>query len=178
MDSTTPVIVTPSLSTQAIRMSLQSLHSARAERDQAIAALRSADRESTVDSLVRLLGDPDSEVRCDAAEALMRVDATRGTEHILSLLSDPDSGVRWHTCGLLYDRGDARASERLTEVLLNDPEGEVRLFAADALRNVGDPAAIARLSHAAEFDQGTDREGRTVADAAREAIIKIQSRRP
>jgi HEAT repeat protein len=61
-------------------------------------------------------------------------------------------------------------------VLLNDPEADVRLMAAYALSEVGDGSALSALRQAAELDDGTDREGRRVRDAAAEAIERVVAR--
>jgi HEAT repeat protein len=177
MDSTSKPEADESLKNQEILGLLRSLHLIdQRERDHAVSVLQSLDRESTVESLLRLLTNADGDVRCDAAEALMRIDSRQGTEAVLPLLADPDPDVRWHTCGLLYDRGNERATTRLVEVLLNDPEGYVRLFAAHALGNVGDLSAVPGLRHAAQFDTGQDHEGRRVSQAAKEAIESIEKR--
>ena len=81
---------------------LRSFHSFEAEqREHAISALQSLDKESTVEILVKLLKDSDPDLRCDAAEALVRIDSKQGTETILPLLSDPDPAVRWNACPAL-----------------------------------------------------------------------------
>jgi HEAT repeat protein len=156
---------------------LRSFHSFEAEqREHAISALQSLDKESTVEILVKLLKDSDPDLRCDAAEALVRIDSKQGTETILPLLSDPDPAVRWNACGLLFDFGDERATPYLVRVLMEDPEAGVRFFASDALGNVGNLSALSALRHATQVDAGQDREGRRVSDAAREAIQSIQKR--
>jgi HEAT repeat protein len=162
---------------QEVLALLRSFHSFEAgQREHAISVLQSLDKESTVKILLAQLKNSDPDLRCDAAEALMRIDSKQGTEAILPLLSDPDPVVRWAACGLLFDFGDERASPNLVRVLMEDLEADVRFFAADALGNVGDLSALSALRRAARVDAGQDREGRRVSDAAREAIQSIQKR--
>jgi len=177
MDSTSEMNANGPSNGQEVLGLLPSFHSFElGKRDNAISVLESLDRELTIKSLLKLLRDADSDVRCDAAEGLMRIDSKLGTEAVLPLLADPDANVRWHTCGLIYDFGDQRATARLVEVLRNDPEGYVRLFAADALGRVGDLWAIPSLRDAEQFDTGQDHEGRRVSEVAKEAIETIQQR--
>jgi HEAT repeat protein len=138
-----------------------------------MSVLQSLDRQWVIGVLTTLLADPDPEMRCDAAEALVRIDPKCALDVILPLLNDPVSSVRWHICGLLHDFGDERASAHLVKVLLEDPEGDVRLLAAAALGNVGNHTVIPALRQAQQFDDGIDYEGRRVRDMAAEAIDSI-----
>jgi HEAT repeat protein len=164
-------------STQEVSTLLRGLHAAdQAVRQDAVSALKAFDRGAVIDSLSRLLTHQDPESRCDAAEALLRIDADRTIDLVLPLLSDISSVVRWHTCGLLHDFGDRRAIPGLVRVLLNDGEPDVRLFAADALGEIGDQSALAALQQASKTDAGEDYEGRRVRDAAAAAIESIAAR--
>jgi HEAT repeat protein len=177
MDSTSELNSDRSAMDQDILGLLRSFHSfERREKEHAISVLQSLDRKPTAESLLRVLGNGDVELRCDAAEALMWIDPKQGTEIVLSLLSDLDATVRWNACGLLYDFGDHRATPRLVEVLRDDAESDVRLIAAHALGRVGDLSAVPFLRHAARVDTGQDYEGRRVSEAAQEAIESIQRR--
>jgi HEAT repeat protein len=129
-----------------------------------------------VEELGGLLKGRDPDLRCDAAEALLRIDANQTLELVLPLLTDPISSVRWNTCGLLHDFGDQRAIPLLVAVLRNDPEADVRGMAAYALSEIGDPSALEALRQAAQSDDGTDYEGRRVCDAATDAIANILAR--
>ncbi len=145
-------------------------------RVEAVSALKALDRGAVVEELGRLLESPDPELRCDAAEALLRIDAHQTIELVLPLLADPTSTTRWHTCGLLHDFGDRRAIAMLVQVLLNDPDADVRLAAAYALGEVGDGSVLPTLLHTVQWDDGTDYEGRRVRDGATEAIESIRAR--
>jgi HEAT repeat protein len=147
-----------------------------AARENAVSTLQALDRGAVVDELSRLLGSPDPESRCDAAEALLRIDAHRTIELVLPLVADASGVVRWHTCGLLHDFGDQRAIPWLVRVLSDDPEADVRLIAAHALEEIGDHRALAALRQASQSDDGEDYEGRRVRDKAAEAIQKILAR--
>jgi HEAT repeat protein len=64
----------------------------------------------------------------------------------------------------------------MIQVLENDENPHVRVVAADVLCEIGDAKALPALAHAAEQDTGKNYEGRTVAQAAREAIATIEER--
>jgi len=165
------------MSTRVVEGLLADLHAPDpTAREQAKAMLQTLDRGAMVEELGRLLGSRDPELRCDAAEALLRIEADQAIEQVLPLLRDPDSTVRWHTCGLLRDFGDPRAIPVLVPVLLTDPEADVRLMAAYVLSEIGDRSALPALRQVAELDDGTDYEGRRVRDAATEAVESITAR--
>ncbi len=145
-------------------------------REKAIATLKALDRGAVIRELVGLLNSRDLELRCDAAESLLRIDSDQTIDLVLPLLTDSESTVRWNTCGLLHDFGDQRAIPLLVPVLLNDPEADVRLMAAYALSEIGDHSALTALRQASQSDDGTDYEGRRVRDAAAEAIESILAR--
>ena len=145
-------------------------------RDDAMAALKGLDRQLVISTLQDLIRNPDPELRCDAAEALLRIDSEKTVDLIIPLLTDSTESVRWNTCGLLHDFGSMRAVPALVRVLLHDPEGSVRGMAAWALGAIGDSAAIPALRQATESDTGTDHEGRRVRDFAVQAIQEIQGR--
>ena len=138
--------------------------------------LEALDRGAVIRELVGLLNERDLELRCDAAESLLRIDSDQTIDRVLPLLTDPESTVRWATCGLLHDFGDQRATPALVTVLLNDPEADVRLMAAYALGEIGDHTVLPALRQAAQLDDGEDYEGRRVRDAATEAIESICAR--
>lgn len=139
--------------------------------------LRSLPKGQVIEGLTELLVDVDGNIRCDAAEALVRVDSLTGVDLIVPLLGDRSPGVRRHICGLLHDFGDQRAVEPLTKVLLNDEDSSVRFFAAYALEGVGDHRALDALHWVEQHDKGTNREGYPVSRMAAEAIESILARK-
>lgn len=154
---------------------LARLHSGREDREKALAELRSLDENGFL-VLSGLLSHEDPDLRCDAAEALMRIAAQAALPLVAPLLKDRVAGVRWHVCGLLFQFGDSRATSNLASVITDDPDGNVRYFAVDALARIGDESALPALRMAQVRDEGTDREGRPIKDAAREAIEEIANR--
>lgn len=148
------------------------LHSPGEERDRVLRKWQVAEWNVVVAKLHEFMKGPDPDSRGHAAEALLRINREEAIELVLHLLTDPDPGVRWHLCGLMYDRGDHRATNGLVSVLLHDTETFVRLIAADALGKIRAPAAIPALQDAAHNDNA-EWQGRTVADAARKAIERI-----
>jgi len=145
-------------------------------REKAVLTLKALDRGAVIRELGRLLNRRNLELRCDAAEALLRIDANQTIDRVLPLLTDPISTVRWTTCGLLHDFGDQRAIPLLVQVLLNDREADVRHSAAYALGEIGDRSTLSALRQASQLDDGTDYEGRRVRDMATEAIERILAR--
>jgi hypothetical protein len=175
-DSTTDSTYDP-IGTRRITSLLAEFHSLEpGARDKAVLALKALDRGAAIREFGRLLNGQDLELRCDAAEALLRIDADQTIDLVLPLLTDPISTVRWSTCGLLHDFGDKRAIPLLVQVLLNDPEADVRLIAAYALGEIGDRSALPALRQASQLDDGTDYEGRRVRDMASEAIESLLAR--
>jgi HEAT repeat protein len=148
----------------------------RGERDEAVTALKTLDREAVLRVLGTMLKSPDVELRCDAAEASLRIDPGQTLSLVLPLLTDPNKIVRREVCGLFHDFGDKRALPALVKILLTDPEGDVRHIAAYALGEIGDSSVLPALLQAVELDGGTDHEGRPIRDMAAEAIDEILSR--
>lgn len=148
----------------------------REERDDAVSKLKQFEREKTIHILSELLHETDQDLRCDAAEALVRIDSDRTMSLLFPLLRDDDSTVRWNTCGLLHDFGDERAIPWLIDVLSDDPQGDIRLIAAYALGEIGDNSALPVLHRAVQLDDGIDSDGRTIRQAAEEAIQRITDR--
>lgn len=143
------------------------------EHDRAIAEIQSLPKDDVLKVLIELQNESNPSVACDAAGMIVRLDPHRAVDLILPLLGHEEPNVRWCICGLLTNCGDHRATESLTKVLLNDPAPHVRLVAANALEQIKDPASLPALRHAADNDKGENREGRTVAEAARKAIERI-----
>jgi HEAT repeat protein len=148
----------------------------RGERNEAVRALKALDREAVLRVLGTMLKNPDLELRCDAAEALLRIDSKQTLNLILPLLTDSNRIVRREVCGLLHDFGDKRALPSLVKLLLTDPEGDVRHIAAYALGEIGDSSVLPALRQAVELDDGADHEGRPIRDMAAEAIDEILAR--
>ena len=96
-------------------------------------AAESFDMETGFESRV----DIDTELRCRAAEALVRIDVDKGTKLIIPHLESPDSTLRWTICGLLSNYGNEQAIAPLVNVLQKDLEADVRMLAAFALGKIG-----------------------------------------
>ena len=88
-------------------------------------------------SVVRLLDDPDDEVRAKAATALGRVGDRRAVGYLVDhLLSDPAPFVRARISAALGQLGGPEVIERLVRAL-GDPAWWVRMRTVDALEHVG-----------------------------------------
>jgi HEAT repeat protein len=142
---------------------------------------------------IRKLREYDLQTLCSAITAIfVREDAdTRlSTIDVVPLIIPPDqifdllmpclfderSSVRWATCKTLRRYPDARMILTIVKLLQEDKNPSVRVLAADLLCEFGDEQALDALSYAATHDVDKDFEGRSVAEAAREAIDSIHER--
>jgi HEAT repeat protein len=157
------------------------------ERDLALEHLLELNKEKTQLVLLSILSDrnyPDPEVRYRAANAMASIDPYSCPKLLLPFLNDPDYHIRMEVCGRIYNYGYIyhenfdEAILPLTGILRHDAEVSVRLIAAHALRVLGDKRAIPALQWAQEHDDGEDWEGRSVRDAAVEAMEEILGRNP
>ena len=88
-------------------------------------------------SLVRLLGDPEDEVRAKAATALGRLGDARAVGYLLEhLLTDPAPFVRARIAAALGQFGSPDVINRLVRAL-GDPAWWVRLRTVEALEQIG-----------------------------------------
>ena len=88
-------------------------------------------------SLVRLLGDPDDEVRGKAATALGRLGDQRAIGYLMEhLLTDPAPFVRVRIASSLGQLGGPQVTERLVRAL-GDPAWWVRMRSVEALEQIG-----------------------------------------
>jgi HEAT repeat protein len=166
-----------SMEGKGISRLLAALHETdRIARDKALADVKGLDPGVSLGILTRMLKDQDPDLRCDAAEALLRIDAMLAIDLVLPLLRDGDDSVRWYTCGLLHDFGDKRALASLVDLVLSDPHCDVRSTAAYALGAIGDTTVLPALRQVVELDMGADSWGHTVREVATEAISQILAR--
>ncbi len=88
-------------------------------------------------ALVRLLGDPEDEVRAKAAGALGRLGDRRAVGYLLEhLLTDPAPFVRVRIASSLGQIGGPEVTERLVRAL-GDPAWWVRMRSVEALEQIG-----------------------------------------
>jgi beta-lactamase regulating signal transducer with metallopeptidase domain len=106
-----------------------------------LAEMRPTVGEAAADPVARLLADPDTQVRGEAARALGDFAATGQAAAIARLLRDPDPGVREQAAHALGDL-QSPATRPALEAALNDPVPEVRSEAGWALRQVADAEAV------------------------------------
>ena len=172
--------------TQLLKIRSSSEYSPK-ERHHALDQLLQFNKEKTLLVLLSIVSDqnyPDSEVRYRATEAIAAIDPYGCPKLLLAFLNDPDHIIRSEVCGRIYNYGYIyhenfeEAVLPLTDILRHDPEVSVRLIATDALAKLGDKRAIPALQWAQEHDDGKDWEGRSVKDAAFEALEGILVRDP
>lgn len=135
----------------------------------AIQSLREMERERLFSTLVDLLRAGNLSVY-RAFAGMLEVERARAVTTLVSLIEDANEHVRYNVCGYLGDVGDERVVEPLARRLLRDPSDEVRLLAAFSLGKLASRRALAALRHARTHDNGRDYEGRTIREAAHEAI--------
>ena len=142
-----------------------------------IQKLREYDLHTLHDALSAIFMSADTDLRLTALDALPYiVPRQEMTELLIGCLSDLRSSVRWTACKLFQRYPDPQVIPTLIYLLERDENPTVRFMAADLLCEFGDERALPSLSLAADNDTGQDYEGRTVADAAREAIASIHQR--
>lgn len=102
------------------------------------------DDPRVVDPLLNLFrSDPETVVRCAAAEALGRLESADAVEPLIEAMNDSNASVRQSVSFALGLIGDPRAKPVLAEAQ-NDPDELVRFFAEEALVQV--ERAVARRS--------------------------------
>jgi len=142
-----------------------------------IQELRQYDVKTICDALSAIFMSADTDLRLTALDALPYiVPRQEMTGLLIACLSDPRSSVRWTACKTFQRFPDPQVIPTLIYLLEQDENPTVRFMAADLLCEFGDERALESLSFAADNDLGKDYEGRTVADAAREAIASIRER--
>ena len=152
-------------------------NSFKTETTPEIFALRQYDIEKIINAMSVILAFGDAKVRFHAVDAIpYLVPNDVVINLLLPYLNDPIPELRWTLCELFHSYRDSRVVLPLAELLQNDIDPDVRVVAAEALFAVGDERAIPALTYATEHDTGKDYEDRTVADAARNAIVAIENR--
>jgi HEAT repeat protein len=160
--------------TAALKAQLETLARSPEPLERAHAALllgsAGEQAEAAVPYLVVALEDPDRTVRADAAEALGQIGAPRAVEPLIAIIEDGDEdwGVRARAARSLGKLDDRRATAPLVAALA-DMVSHVRLMAATALGEIGDPAAEAALQSTALHDSDLN-----VRYAAKEALEQIR----
>jgi hypothetical protein len=132
--------------------------------------------EIGVDTLIKMLNDPDRNMRYGVGTLLLVMNHHDYLPFVLQQLEDPDDFIRWWCCAILQEFYDPRSIEPLTRVILNDPDGDVRYTACYTLSEIGDERALPALSWVFEHDDGTDHEGSHIKAVAEWAIISIKRR--
>lgn len=129
--------------------------------------------EAVVGVLVRLLNDPQADVRRTAAVALGRLGRSEATAPLVERLRDPDPAVRRHSAWALGNLGEAvldQAGIPLVK-LLNDRSESVKRAAAQALGTIGATQVMVEIL--AETMMRPDVETRR---AAVQALIGIEAK--
>jgi HEAT repeat protein len=103
-------------------------------------------------TLIAALGDEDSSVRADAAEALGELGDPQAVDPLIAVLDDEDVFVRLAAVEALGKIGEASAVPALTKALwqsgetpLGESLADVQTAAATALAAIGDPSTVKPL---------------------------------
>jgi HEAT repeat protein len=99
----------------------------------------------STDALVRLMQDPDVDLRIQAALALGSQRRPAAVDALIRALDDPDANVRFHTIESLARLAPLNAIDRLAQVA---ESGDFYLAfpAIEALVRIGDPVVLPRLA--------------------------------
>ena len=143
------------------------------DRNRAIHEMQESQPEKLFPLLTQLLKHRHLDVRCHAAESILRLDKTRGAEVVLPFIHDRSKTLRWVICGLLHDFGDSRAVPALIERLKVDPDPQIRNTAAYALGGIGSFQALHALVEAEQNDHEFDMHGHSASSVSTSAISDI-----
>jgi len=94
--------------------------------------------------LLRLLNDPDTDVRVAVRYALHRLGDTRFSRFLEKSAVDTDAHIRANTVVVLGKLGEASALKILRE-MTNDPQAQVRLQVAEAMWRLGERSGLEDL---------------------------------
>lgn len=119
------------------------------------------------------LHDADGEIRCEAAELMLRMEGQHGLSYVLPLFNDPLDWVRWNVLGSIPRYGDGSVVPALIEKLRADTDPSVRGQAAFALGHLGSPEAIPALIAALETDKEVDPLGHSPSSISATALDDI-----
>ena len=147
-------------------------------RGEAARALGALGSPRAVPGLIAVLqADTDSGTRMAAAYSLGLLGDHRAVDPLLARLADTseDRGVRGLAAEALTGPGERRAVPGLIAALA-DSSAEVRFWAAFALGELADPAALSALQQLAQSDEATLPGWWSVSDEAAAAIERIRAR--
>jgi len=129
------------------------------------------------ESLLRLFGTVDGELRYRVLSTLSGIDPNRAQHLLMEVLNnDQDSDMRWVASGLLINVATAEILIPLTEALLKHPDVRVRVNIVTALDKLGDKKALPALKHTRDYDTGKTNDGYSVRILAERAIQRIETR--
>jgi HEAT repeat protein len=149
-------------------------------RGEAARSLGALDSPQAVPSLIAALQtDTDAGTRMAAAYALGLIGDARAIDPLLAKLADTseDPRVRGFVAEAFTCHQERRAVPHLIAVL-SDSSAEVRFWAAFALGQLGDPAALSALERLAQTDNATLPGWGSVMDEAAAAIERIRAQTP
>lgn len=133
-------------------------------------------------ALVKLLRDPEPQVRIQAAAALaaLQVHLGQATEALRACMRHPDAGIRSHAISTLFARAGAAAYADLVHLARFDPDDNVRASATGALWHGGAqavPVLVAILrSEKAELTNSAVQCLRQLGPKARPAVPYLVAR--
>jgi HEAT repeats len=107
--------------------------------------------------------------------ALMHLKGFDKVGFLIDLYARSESNWRCVCCRELALRKSKKAIAKLEEIVMNDPDADVRFTAIESLELLANPSSIRSLEYVSQHDTGEDYEGRSLAERAREATIKIQN---
>lgn len=126
-------------------------------------------------SLIRLINDPDMDVRHAVTEALAVIKPAAAVEPLIDALPNNDPDIAGNIALALGNIGDLRAVNPLID-LLADSDPYVRATAADALGTLGDPRAVDPLiDRLSDTGVASESPELWVCDYAAEALRKINT---
>ena len=135
-------------------------------RGYAASALGKIGDTRAIGPLIKVLDDPDTDVRMRVAEAMGKIGDERAMEPLIKALADPDADVRARVSEAMGKIGDKRAVEPLIEAL-GDYDADVRVRVTEALRKIVDEHSIEPLIKA------LDNHKQYVSESVSELLVKM-----
>jgi len=135
-------------------------------------ALDSLGTPASVPNLIECLGSENEEVRLRVAKALGRLKARSSIPGLIKVLSNEKWSVRRSAVEALGEMGDPVAVSPLSDAYKSEKDWDIRWRIAEALGKIGHPGAIPVLREALSDSDWVVRE------KAREALVKLESKKP
>ena len=157
----------------AIRGILNQYGDARVRNVQ-VEAMQDYPEDDVFDALRNLLPSSDDILRTKAFDSMFKLHPERAIGEIVPLFND--SSWHWMISYISIFFADERTVPLLCKLAKESLDNEVVFNSVNAIGNFGKPENIETLDTVSKTNTNVDYEGRSVSDAAKDAISKILAR--